>query len=98
MEDFLTPEELLDLRLRHRKEKDGRTRDRIKAVLLLHKGWSYKQISEALFLDEETISNHVSEYREERKLRIVTGGITHSNRGSEASSFKSYVRKIFRSL
>jgi transposase len=74
MENFLTPEELSDLRLLHRKEKDRRVADRIKAVLLSHKGWSYRQISEALFLDEETISKQVSEYREEKKLRIVTGG------------------------
>jgi len=74
MEKFLTEQEATELRLQHRKEKDGRTRDRIKAVLLFHKGWSYKQIAEALLLDEETISKHIREYREEKKLRIVTGG------------------------
>ena len=74
MNMFLTPEELTELRLMHRKEKDGRTRDRIKAVLLFHKGWSYNQIAEALFLDEATVSKHIFEYRGEKKLRIVTGG------------------------
>jgi DNA-binding NarL/FixJ family response regulator len=58
--DFLSKEEYESLRKRHRTEKDGRTRDRIKAVLLSHQGWTYKKISEALFWDEETISKQVA--------------------------------------
>jgi DNA-binding NarL/FixJ family response regulator len=73
-EDFLSKEEYEELRKKHRREKDGRTRDRIKAVLLSHQGWTYKKISEALFLDEETISKHVDEFINERKLGIETGG------------------------
>ncbi len=34
MKEFLTLKERESLRRRHRSEKDGRTRDRIKAVLL----------------------------------------------------------------
>ncbi|GHT93817.1 hypothetical protein FACS1894122_09650 [Alphaproteobacteria bacterium] len=59
MKNFLTKEEETELKQRHRQEKDRRTADRIKAVLLSNKGWSYRYISEALFLDEETISKHV---------------------------------------
>ena len=54
MKEFLTIEERESLRRRHRSEKDGRTRDRIKAVLLADEGWSFKEIAEALLLDEET--------------------------------------------
>jgi transposase len=72
--DFLSKAEYEELRQRHRTEKDGRTRDRIKAVLLSHQGWTYKKISEALFWDEETISKHVEEFINERKLSIETGG------------------------
>jgi transposase len=43
-------------------------------VLLSDSGWSYRQISEALFLDEETISKHVDEYVTQRKLSIQSGG------------------------
>jgi transposase len=43
-------------------------------VLLSHQGWTYKKISEALFLDEETISKHVEEFINDRKLSIETGG------------------------
>ena len=74
MKEFLTIEERENLRRRHRSEKDGRTRDRIKAVLLADKGWSFKAIAEALLLDEETISKHVGVYVEEKKLSIQTGG------------------------
>ena len=62
MGKFLEEEERGKLKQEHRKEKDRRRADRIKAVLLSDKGWSYKEIAEALFLDEETVSKHVAEY------------------------------------
>jgi transposase len=74
MKNFLSSEEESELKLRHRKEKDGRTRDRIKAVLMSNTGWSYREISKVLLVDEETVSKHVDEYRSEKKLTIVTGG------------------------
>ena len=74
MREFLSTEERERLRRRHRSEKDGRTRDRIKAVLLSDKGWSFKAIAEALLLDEETVSDHVEAYVKEKKLSITTGG------------------------
>ncbi|MDR2781066.1 MAG: IS630 family transposase, partial [Holosporaceae bacterium] len=74
MKDFLTEEEVYDLMLKHRREKERRVADRIKAVLLSNQGWSFRKIAEALFLDEDTISKHVSEYRQERKLGLLTGG------------------------
>ncbi|MDR0678466.1 MAG: IS630 family transposase [Holosporaceae bacterium] len=43
-------------------------------MLLSHKGWTYKKISEALFWDEETISKQVEEFINEHKLSIQTGG------------------------
>jgi transposase len=74
MKEFLPPEQRSQLRLQHRSEKDRRTADRIKAVLLSDKGWTFRQIAEALLLDEETISKHVTEYIESHKLKIQTGG------------------------
>lgn len=74
MKEFLNAAELATLRKQHRAEKDGRTRDRIKAILLSHKGWTYKAIAEALLLDEETISRHVLEYKEKQKLCLAVGG------------------------
>ena len=74
MKSFLNLEERSELLNRHKKEKDGRTRDRIKAVLLSDLGWSYRDIAKALFLDEETISQHVQDYQEQNKLSIQSGG------------------------
>ena len=48
MENFLDNTERENLKKQHKQERDGRIRDRIKAVLLYDKGWSYQQIAEAL--------------------------------------------------
>ncbi len=37
-------------------------------------GWSYRHISRALLLDEQTVSRHVEEYIEEKKLTLSSGG------------------------
>ena len=74
MKNFLTEDERSTLKIQHRSEKDRRTGDRIKAILLADKGWTFKHIAEALFLDEETISLHVSDYNSNKKLSIETGG------------------------
>ena len=70
----LGSKEISCLKELHRKTRDGKERDRIKAVILSLKGWSIKQIGEALLLDESTISRHLSEYEESRKLKIESGG------------------------
>lgn len=74
MKDFLTDSRRQELRGQHRKERDGRVRDRIKAILLADKGWSYVRIAEALMLDEETISRHIQEYLDHDKLKPENGG------------------------
>lgn len=74
MESFLSTEEREQLKVRHRQEKERRVADRIKAVLLSDKGWSFKEIAEALLLDEESISRHVHGYIEKKQVRFVTGG------------------------
>jgi predicted ArsR family transcriptional regulator len=53
MEKFLTEETKKLLRYQHRQEKDGRTRDRIKAILLADQGWTYRQIAQALLLTKK---------------------------------------------
>ena len=60
---FLSEEQRTELIGRHRTERDGRIKDRLKAVLWSDGGWTYRQIAEALFLDEETASRHVAEYQ-----------------------------------
>lgn len=74
MKGFLSKLERTDLRLKHRKERDRRIADRIKAVLLADKGWTYRAVAEALMLDEETVSQHVQDYQEHQKLKPENGG------------------------
>jgi transposase len=74
MKNFLDQETREALRKEHRHEKDRRKADRMKVVLLSDKGWSYKQIGEALLIDEETVSKHMSEYNTDKKLTFKTGG------------------------
>lgn len=71
---FLSAQQEQELRALHRKERDGRIRDRLKAVLLANRGWTYLMISEALMIDDQTVSQHISEYKETGKLKPENGG------------------------
>lgn len=74
MKNFLTIEERASLKGQHRREHDGRIRDRIKAVLLSDDGWTYPMIAKALFLDDQTVGNYIKEYRDSSKLKHESGG------------------------
>lgn len=74
MKEFLTEAEREALKGQHWQEKNRRVADRIKAVLLSDKGWTYRQIAEALLIDEQTIGRHVDEYIENQKLTLSSGG------------------------
>jgi predicted ArsR family transcriptional regulator len=71
---MLTPQERENLILRHRKERDKRTCDRIKAVLAYDDGYSYSEIARILLLDDETIRRHIDDYQRENKLSTFNGG------------------------
>ena len=56
MKAFLTQEQVLTYKQLHRKfRRDQRKSDRIKAILMLNKGYSYEEISDVLLLDDSTI-------------------------------------------
>jgi transposase len=59
---------------RHRKERDGKVRDRIKAVLAYDDGYSYSEIAKILLLDDETVRRHIDDYYNNNKLDIESGG------------------------
>ncbi len=71
---FLSDQERAQLRAQHKRERDGRIRDRIKAVLLSDKGWSIAAIAEALLLSEDAIREHIADYKESQKLKPESGG------------------------
>ena len=70
----LTPKQKLALESRHKKARDARECDRIKAVLLSSEGWSVKSIAQALRLSEHSISRHLNDYLKKEKLQPENGG------------------------
>jgi transposase len=71
---FLTDNEEIILRAQHRLERDGRVRDRIKAILLYNDGWPPPKIAKVLMIDESTVRRHLEEYEENHKLKPENGG------------------------
>jgi transposase len=70
----LTKEEKEELETRHKRERDGRIKDRIKAVLLFCEGWSQVQIAQALRIKPTTVHDHLEDYTNSRKLKPQNGG------------------------
>jgi transposase len=74
MEQKLTKKEKQTLIQQHRLIREGKIRDRIKAVLAYDDGYSYSEIGRLLLLDDETIRRHVQDYWDEKKLAPSNGG------------------------
>ncbi len=72
----LTPQQKQQQQLEqmHGSTRDGRARDRIKAVLLASEGWSHVMISQALRIHESTVARHLSDYVFSEKLQPENGG------------------------
>jgi transposase len=60
----LTPQQLDDLRARHRQTKNRKQADRIKAILLLEEGWRFEDVARILLLDDSTVRSYDKQYRE----------------------------------
>ena len=75
MKITLTPQQKLQLEQMHDSTRDGRVRDRIKAVLHATEGWSQTMIAQALRIHESTVARHLSDdalsekFKPERKLK-----------------------------
>lgn len=69
----LTIDEKVTLELQHKKCKDGKERDRLKAILLSSEGWAAAQIAQALRLHQTTINQHICDYLN-GKLKNESGG------------------------
>lgn len=74
MRDFLTSSQQIAIKQAHRIERDGKIRDRMKAVLLADQGESIAQIARFLFADEQAIRRHIKDYFENDKLGGGSGG------------------------
>ncbi len=94
MERRLTAQERVDLQRRHKKERDGRIRDRIKAVLAYDDGYSYSEIGRILLLDDETIRRHVEAYFSKHKLKPENGGSSSYLNQSETAELKAHLQEV----
>lgn len=74
MEKRLTKKERNELQIRHKKERDKRICDRIKAVLAYDDGYRYSEIAKLLLLDDETIRRHINDYFSTHKMAPENGG------------------------
>ena len=71
---FLSSEERKGLKQQHKKERDGRIKDRIKAILLADEGWTYMEIAKVLLISHTTVGEHIKEYLNSKKLKPQSGG------------------------
>ena len=93
MEKMLGSDERTKLIKRHKKERDKRICDRIKAVLAYDDGYSYSEISRILLLDDETVRRHVSDYLQEKKLKPNNGGSESKLTEAETSELKAHLEE-----
>lgn len=94
MERKLSTKERTNLIQHHRKERDKRVCDRIKAVLAYDEGYSYAEIARILLLDDETIRRHIGDYFEKNKLAPENGGSDSHLSESETLKSKAHLREI----
>src|SRR3989344_9314093 len=87
MPGILTEEEVLVLRKAHKQVRDKRLADRIKAILMVHRGFTYPQIIAALLLDETTIRRYVKSFKQEGLNGLLqfhyTGGHSRLTKAQE---------------
>jgi Transposase and inactivated derivatives len=91
MNKFLTEEERTALKAQHRRERDKRVSDRLKAILLADDGWTQPLIAKALLLDDQTIGSYVKDYKESGKLKHESGGSTGKLTAHEAKELESHL-------
>jgi len=91
MEIQLTAEQKESLEKRHRIERDGRVRDRIKAVLLKSEVWTNVAIAQALRIHEDTVADHLSEWLQEQKLKPTNGGSESKLKRAQTKALEHHI-------
>ncbi|WP_413283639.1 IS630 family transposase [Vibrio sp. MA40-2] len=70
----------------HDSARDGRVRNRIKAVLLASEDWSVSMISQALRIHQTTVTRHLNDYLQSEKLAPENGGSQSKLNAAETMS------------
>lgn len=91
--EFLNDQQRALLRTQHKKEKNGKVRDRIKAVLLVDKGWSSQQIAEALLISDQAVRDHIEDYKTSSKLKNRSGGSLEKLSKEDSEKLEAHLQK-----
>lgn len=91
MKRKLSAEERANLIRQHRREKNRKVCDRIKAVLLFDEDYTYEQIAHILLLDDDTIRQHIGDYFTKHKLAIESGGSNKHLTERQIEELKSHL-------
>ena len=92
MRNFLTDEEKAFLKRQHRKERDKRICDRIKAVLLYDEGWTLMQIAHALLLSDDAVRKHIRDYKTVKKLKPENGGSEEKLTSEQSNQLEMHLK------
>lgn len=90
---FLREQEKIQLKVQHKKERDGRVRDRIKAILLFDDGWTPQEIAKVLLITDEAIRNHIEDYKTSKKLHPESGGSNEKLSRRQALQLEAHLEK-----
>jgi len=61
---YLTEQEKIDIRKRHRTIRNRSEADKLKVIVALSNGYSYEEISNMLLIDETTARTYEKKYKE----------------------------------
>lgn len=86
MKIFITDQQKAELERLLDSSRDGRVRDRIKAILLASEGWSSTMIAQTLRLHQTTVDHLISEFLNKGKLKLENGG-SDSKLSAEQTTF-----------
>lgn len=93
MKKFLIEEERVALKNQHKKERDKRVCDRIKAILLYDEGWTLIQISKVLLLTDDAVRQHIKEYKRQKKLKPKNGGSSETLSKQQAYLLEKHLQE-----
>jgi len=93
MNKILTVDERISLISLHKKERDKRIADRLKVVLWHDAGWTFDEISKALFLDDATVRLHLERYKEEQSFALRHKGSTPILTDAESQELSAHLEE-----
>ncbi|MEW6104188.1 MAG: helix-turn-helix domain-containing protein [bacterium] len=96
MAEFLKDEDRDKLKGLHRKTKEKKLADRIKCILALDSGFTYKEIKKMLLLDEVSINNYKKIYQEngiDKLLDVNYNGYSGKLSLAQEEELKDHLKK-----